>query len=119
MSENIIMCENLVKIYKTRDLEVMALQGLELTVKRGELMAIVGNSGSGKSTFLNMAGGLDRPSAGKLFVNDKDLFAMKEGEYVAIVGPSGCGNAMCPQRKQFFRQPLILLRFLPINGCHR
>ena len=80
MSENIIMCENLVKIYKTRDLEVMALQGLELTVKRGELMAIVGNSGSGKSTFLNMAGGLDRPSAGKLFVNDKDLFAMKEGE---------------------------------------
>jgi len=74
------MCENLVKIYKTRDLEVMALQGLELTVKRGELMAIVGNSGSGKSTFLNMAGGLDRPSAGKLFVNDKDLFAMKEGE---------------------------------------
>ena len=80
MSENIIMCENLVKIYKTRDLEVMALQGLELTVKRGALMAIVGNSGSGKSTFLNMAGGLDRPSAGKLFVNDKDLFAMKEGE---------------------------------------
>ena len=80
MSENIIMCENLVKIYKTRDLEVMALQGLELTVKRGELMAIIGNSGSGKSTFLNMAGGLDRPSAGKLFVNDKDLFAMKEGE---------------------------------------
>jgi len=80
LSENIIMCENLVKIYKTRDLEVMALQGLELTVKRGELMAIVGNSGSGKSTFLNMAGGLDRPSAGKLFVNDKDLFAMKEGE---------------------------------------
>ena len=46
-------------------------------------------------------------------------FAMKEGEFVAIVGPSGCGNAMCPQRKQFFRQPLILLRFLPINGCHR
>lgn len=80
MSENIIMCENLVKIYKTKDLEVMALQGLELTVKRGELMAIIGNSGSGKSTFLNMVGGLDRPSAGKLFVNDKDLFAMKEGE---------------------------------------
>lgn len=80
MSENIIMCENLVKIYKTKDLEVMALQGLELTVKRGELMAIIGNSGSGKSTFLNMVGGLDRPSAGKLFVNDKDLFAMKEGK---------------------------------------
>lgn len=46
-------------------------------------------------------------------------FAMKEGEFVAIVGPSGCGNAMCDQRKQFFRQPLILLRFLLINDCHR
>lgn len=78
MSENIIMCENLVKIYKTKDLEVMALQGLDLTIKRGELMAIIGNSGSGKSTFLNMVGGLDHPSAGKLFVDDRDLFAMKE-----------------------------------------
>lgn len=78
MSENIIMCENLVKIYKTKDLEVMALQGLDLTIKRGELMAIIGNSGSGKSTFLNMVGGLDHPSAGKLFVDDRDLFAMTE-----------------------------------------
>ena len=46
-------------------------------------------------------------------------FSLKEGEFISIVGPSGCGNAMCPPRKQFFRQPLILLRFLPINGCHR
>lgn len=78
MSENIIMCENLFKIYKTKDLEVVALQGLDLTVKRGELIAIIGNSGSGKSTFLNMVGGLDHPSAGKLFVDDRDLFSMKE-----------------------------------------
>ena len=63
MAEDIIVCENLVKIYKTPDIEVLALQGLELTVKEGELMAIIGNSGSGKSTFLNMIGGLDRPSA--------------------------------------------------------
>ena len=61
-----IECDGLVKIYKTKDIEVLALQGLDLTVKRGELMAIIGNSGSGKSTFLNMIGGLDRPSAGKL-----------------------------------------------------
>lgn len=80
MSENMIQCENLVKIYKTKDLEVMALQGLDMTIKRGELMAVIGNSGSGKSTFLNMVGGLDHPSAGKLFVDDKDLFAMKEKE---------------------------------------
>ena len=45
-----IRCENLVKIYKTSDVEVVALQGLDLDVERGELMAIVGNSGSGKST---------------------------------------------------------------------
>ena len=49
-----IECDGLVKIYKTKDIEVLALQGLDLTVKRGELMAIIGNSGSGKSTFLNM-----------------------------------------------------------------
>ena len=57
-----IECDGLVKIYKTKDIEVLALQGLDLTVRRGELMAIIGNSGSGKSTFLNMIGGLDRPS---------------------------------------------------------
>lgn len=65
--ENImVQAENLVKIYKSRDVEVMALQGLDLTVERGELMGIVGASGSGKSTLLNMLGGLDRPSAGSL-----------------------------------------------------
>ena len=71
-----IECDGLVKIYKTKDIEVLALQGLDLTVKRGELMAIIGNSGSGKSTFLNMIGGLDRPSAGKLYVDGKNLFQM-------------------------------------------
>ncbi|MBQ7050254.1 MAG: ABC transporter ATP-binding protein [Firmicutes bacterium] len=77
-----IECENLVKIYKTEDIEVLALQGLELTVEKGELMAIIGNSGSGKSTFLNMIGGLDRPSAGRLIVDGKNLFKMTEAELV-------------------------------------
>ncbi len=80
---NMIECENLVKIYKTIDTEVLALQGLELTVEEGELMAIIGNSGSGKSTFLNMIGGLDRPSAGRLVVNGLDLFKLTEPELVA------------------------------------
>jgi len=83
MSEPIIQCENLVKIYKTKDLEVLALQGLELQIDKGELMAIIGNSGSGKSTFLNMIGGLDRPSAGRLIVDGKDLFKLSEQELVA------------------------------------
>ena len=78
----IIECENLVKIYKKQDIEVLALQGLDLTVQKGEIMAIIGNSGSGKSTLLNMVGGLDRPSAGKLFVGGKDLFKMTEPELV-------------------------------------
>lgn len=77
-----IHCEGLVKIYKTADLEVFALQGLDLQVEAGELMAIIGNSGSGKSTLLNMLGGLDRPSAGKLFVDGKDMLKFKERDLV-------------------------------------
>lgn len=82
MRSAMIECDNLVKIYKTKDIEVLALQGLELRIEKGELMAIIGNSGSGKSTFLNMVGGLDRPSAGKLIVDGKDLFKLTERELV-------------------------------------
>ena len=77
-----IKADNLVKIYKTKETEVLALQGLDLTVDEGELTAIIGNSGSGKSTFLNMIGGLDRPSAGSLFVAGSNLFTMTEKELV-------------------------------------
>jgi ABC-type lipoprotein export system ATPase subunit len=80
--EIMIKADNLVKIYKTEDIEVMALQGLDLTVEKGELLAIIGNSGSGKSTFLNMIGGLDRPTAGRLHVAGHDLFKMTEKELV-------------------------------------
>ncbi|MFD0589880.1 ABC transporter ATP-binding protein [Paenibacillus sp. GCM10027627] len=77
-----IHCEGLVKIYKTADLEVFALQGLDLQIESGELMAIIGNSGSGKSTLLNMLGGLDRPTAGKLMVDGKDMLKFKERDLV-------------------------------------
>lgn len=77
-----IRAEGLVKIYKTKETEVLALQGLDLEVKKNELTAMIGNSGSGKSTFLNMIGGLDRPSAGKLWVDGKNLFTMSESELV-------------------------------------
>jgi len=82
IDDNIIVAENLVKIYKTKDLEVLALQGLDLTIKKGEIIAIIGNSGSGKSTLLNLIGGLDKPSAGKLTVDGKDLFKMSDKELV-------------------------------------
>lgn len=77
-----IFCENLVKIYKTADLEVVALQGLDLIVEDQEIMAIIGNSGSGKSTLLNMLGGLDRPSAGILLVDGKDLLKLSDQDLV-------------------------------------
>lgn len=77
-----VKAEGLVKIYKTKTTEVLALQGLDLEVAKGELTAMIGNSGSGKSTFLNMIGGLDRPSAGKLFVDGMNLFTMTERELV-------------------------------------
>jgi putative ABC transport system ATP-binding protein len=77
--EPLIVCENLVKIYKVAELEVVALQGLELTVSRGEMLGIVGASGSGKSTLLNILGGLDRPSAGRVTVDGRDLLKLPEG----------------------------------------
>lgn len=60
----------------------MALQGLDLEIKRGELVAIIGKSGSGKSTLLNMIGGLDKPTAGRIYADGKDLFAMDEKQLV-------------------------------------
>lgn len=81
-TEAMILCENLVKIYKVADLEVVALQGLDLEVPRGEMMALVGASGSGKSTLLNVIGGLDEPSAGGIWVNGRDLLKISDRERV-------------------------------------
>jgi ABC-type lipoprotein export system ATPase subunit len=73
-----IVCDNLVKIYKIAELEVFALQGLDLVVKNGELLGIIGASGSGKSTLMNILGGLDRPSAGRAWVAGQDLLNMSD-----------------------------------------
>jgi ABC-type lipoprotein export system ATPase subunit len=77
-----ILCEDLFKIYKIANLEVVALRGLDLRVKRRELMAIVGSSGSGKSTLLNILAGLDKPSAGRAFVGGEDLVTISEADMV-------------------------------------
>ncbi len=77
-----IVCEDLFKIYKIADLEVVALRGLDLRVHHGEFMAIVGASGSGKSTLLNILAGLDQPSAGRCHVGGRDLLTMSAGEMV-------------------------------------
>ena len=78
----IVFCDNLVKIYKVADLEVVALQGLDLEINPGEIMALVGPSGAGKSTLLNVIGGLDNPSAGQVSVAGQDLLNMKERDRV-------------------------------------
>ncbi len=72
----IVYCENLIKLYKIGEIEVMALQGLDLMIEKGEFIAIIGNSGSGKSTLLNAIGGLDRPTAGRIYVNGINLLKL-------------------------------------------
>lgn len=76
----LVVCDNLVKIYQIDEIEVVALQGLDLEIRRGEMMAIIGASGSGKSSLLNIIGGLDRPSAGQITVNGRNLLKAPDKE---------------------------------------
>src|SRR5258708_19778585 len=82
-----ISCEDLFKIYKIANLEVVALRGLDLQVRRGELMAIVGASGSGKSTLLNILAGLEQPSAARAFVGAHHLLTLSHGAAVQYRHP--------------------------------
>ncbi|MGQ4833627.1 MAG: ATP-binding cassette domain-containing protein [Candidatus Asgardarchaeia archaeon] len=77
-----VSAKGLVKIYKTGPIEVVALRNLNIAIEAGEMRAIVGASGSGKTTFLNLVGGIDRPSAGKLFVGDIDVPNLPENKLV-------------------------------------
>lgn len=76
----VLKAENLIKIYGKGENPVKALHGVSLSVEKGEFVAVVGTSGSGKSTLLHMLGGLDRPDSGKVYIEDKDIFALKEEE---------------------------------------
>ncbi|MCI5504439.1 MAG: ABC transporter ATP-binding protein [Anaerobutyricum sp.] len=74
----VLRTENLKKYYGTGSNQVRALDGVNLEVERGEFLAIVGTSGSGKSTLLHMLGGLDYPTEGSVYVDDKDISRLKE-----------------------------------------
>jgi ABC-type lipoprotein export system ATPase subunit len=74
----VLQAKNLKKIYGSGNNAVHALDGVDLSVKKGEFVAIVGTSGSGKSTLLHMLGGLDRPTSGTVMVDGQDIFSLKE-----------------------------------------
>lgn len=76
----ILKVDNLRKIYGSGEARVEALRGVSFSMKRGEFGAVVGASGSGKSTLLNCIGGLDEANSGRVWINDKDIFAMGENE---------------------------------------
>ena len=76
----ILETKDLCKVYGSGDTEVRALDGVDLTVEKGEFVAVVGTSGSGKSTLLHMLGGLDRPTSGTVTVDGRELSALKDEE---------------------------------------
>ena len=76
----ILETKDLRKVYGSGDTEVRALDGVDLTVEKGEFVAVVGTSGSGKSTLLHMLGGLDRPTGGTVTVDGKELSTLKDEE---------------------------------------
>ena len=86
MKESVIKLENVWKIYRMGDVDVNALQGLNLDVKKGEFLAIMGPSGSGKSTAVNMIGCLDVPTNGRIFLENHDISKLSESELAQIRG---------------------------------
>ncbi len=71
----ILKTENLTKIYND---QVMALNGVSISIERGEFVAVMGSSGSGKSTLLHILGGVDRPTSGTVYIDEEDISALKE-----------------------------------------
>lgn len=74
----LLRCEGLTKVYGTGESQVVAIDGISLTIDQGEFVAIVGSSGSGKSTLLHLLGGVDRPTGGKVFLEGQDIYAMND-----------------------------------------
>ncbi|PLX38986.1 MAG: ABC transporter [Hyphomicrobiales bacterium] len=80
MPSPVFLTEGLTKVYKTGEVEVHALRGVDFTADAAEFVVLLGPSGSGKSTFLNIIGGLDRPTAGSAWFKDHDLTSYGERE---------------------------------------
>lgn len=78
----IIRTENLTKVYNSKFIPVRALNKVTLDFEEGEFTAIIGPSGSGKTTFLNMIGGLDKPTEGKIYINDTEITSLKDSKLI-------------------------------------
>ena len=76
----ILKVENLKRVYGTGASKVVALDNVSFTVEKGEFVSIVGASGSGKSTLLHLIGGVDRPTSGKVFINDEDIYKLNNDD---------------------------------------
>ena len=84
MNKEIIVTKDLSKTYGKGELQVHALRKTTISIKQGDYIAIVGPSGSGKSTLMNLIGCLDKPSTGKLFIDDTDVYTLKEDQLAKI-----------------------------------
>ena len=82
--EDIIVVENLNKVYKMGDVDVHALRGITLTIKKGEFISVMGPSGSGKSTFMNILGCLDKPTSGRYLLEGNDISSLDKDELANI-----------------------------------
>lgn len=86
MTEEIVKIENVWKTYKMGEVDVHALRGVNLTIKKGEFLSVTGPSGSGKSTFMNMIGCLDTPTKGAVYLSNKNISEMSESDLASIRG---------------------------------
>ncbi len=86
LTKKIVIAENISKIYGSGNSKVIALDGVNLEIFAGEIVAILGPSGSGKTTLLNILAGLDLPTSGRVFIENKDITSMSEEERTRFRG---------------------------------
>lgn len=85
MEKNVILkCENLTKVYGNENAKTVALDNVSVTIGRGQFVSIIGASGSGKSTLLHLIGGVDKPTSGKVFINNTDIHQLTEDNLAAF-----------------------------------